>query len=335
MTRTGDFVYLRTCGSLDIDHDTNEVRSFVCHNILVDEEEGQRLVKEMKKKYAIMISENEYSVDDGDPGVENPVQLERAILSLITGLKPGSDPFGSPPTEVLSSTDEHDSDTSRSGKTPPISIIPPQPSSIKTTISKSTNIVESASKNMRGKSPRTSSDDESNRGSQSSPMHRFKGKPFERSDDEQSVSSRSSQRSEHRGKFMYDEDDVAKIKSEPTEARVPPLPQSAGYFDMDSNYGSPNSYLEGESLVEYKPFDLLPLDEAQATCSQRVSSSLGAAERTLKRTRSGDSTGQRSSKQRLISNAETNDSESELDIKPNFSMHSTYINQLNDPNSRE
>lgn len=333
ITRTGDFVYLRTRGSLEIDPDTNEVRSFMCHNILVDEEEGKQLVREMKRKYAIMISDSEYNApeDDDDPGVENPVQLERAIISLITGLQTNSEPIGSPPMEIFPS-DEHDSDNSRSGKTPPI-LIPPQTSTIKPTISRSTNIVE---KNLRGKSPR-SSDDESNRPNVSSTVHRSKGKIFDISDDEQSVSSNSPQKINHRGKFMYDEDEIDKIKCEIIDARVPPLPISAGYFDTSSSCGSPNSCTE--NVMEYKPLDLLRYEEMHQASTSNPSSSISLNDtnkRLLKRSISSDSESDRSSKKRLISkssNAECTLNNSESDVKPSFSLHNAYINQLNDPNT--
>lgn len=142
MTRTGSFIYLRTRGYLDIDRDTNQVRSFVCVNALVDEEEGKKLVKEMKKKFTIMIQETEITSNEPDvPAVENPVQLERAIISLITNLH-HNDTAGSPETQ--GSIDGHESDTNRSVKSPPLEIIPPKPSSIKTSIVNSMPVMVNA-----------------------------------------------------------------------------------------------------------------------------------------------------------------------------------------------
>lgn len=145
ITRSGDFIYMRTRGYLDIERDTNQVKSFVCVNALVEEEEGKKLVKEMKKKFTIMIQETEISSNEPDvPAVENPVQLERAIISLITNLhhEPGSSSsrmIESP--EAQGSPDGHESDTNRSVKSPPLEIIPPKASSIKTSIVNSLEMV--------------------------------------------------------------------------------------------------------------------------------------------------------------------------------------------------
>lgn len=53
-SRTGRFIYLRTCGYLELSNGVLE--SFVCVNTLVDEEEGNRLIKEMKERYSVMIN---------------------------------------------------------------------------------------------------------------------------------------------------------------------------------------------------------------------------------------------------------------------------------------
>lgn len=155
MTRTGDFIYLRTRGYLDIDRDTNQVRSFVCVNALVEEEEGKKLVREMKKKFTIMIQETEISSNEPDvPTVENPAQLERAIISLITNLHHGPGSSGSIGKMIESpdpqgSSDGHESDTSRSVKSPPLEIIPPKPSSVKTSILNSMDVVNATLKHIQ------------------------------------------------------------------------------------------------------------------------------------------------------------------------------------------
>lgn len=155
MTRTGDFIYLRTRGYLDIDRDTNQVRSFVCVNALVEEEEGKKLVREMKKKFTIMIQETEISSNEPDvPTVENPAQLERAIISLITNLHHGPGSSGSAGKMIESpdaqaSSDGHESDTSRSVKSPPLEIIPPKPSSVKTSILNSMDVVNATLKHIQ------------------------------------------------------------------------------------------------------------------------------------------------------------------------------------------
>ncbi|XP_031630083.1 uncharacterized protein LOC116345128, partial [Contarinia nasturtii] len=160
MTRTGNFIYLRTRGYLDIDRDTNQVRSFVCVNSLVDEDEGKKLVKEMKKKFTIMIQETEITSNEPDvPAVENPVQLERAIISLITNLhhENANESIESPETQ--GSIDGHESDTCRSVKSPPLEIIPPKASSIKTSIVNSLPVVNSTIRQVQQNSNSDTDDD--------------------------------------------------------------------------------------------------------------------------------------------------------------------------------
>lgn len=154
MSRTGEFIYLRTRGYLDIDRDTNQVRTFVCVNALVGEDEGKKLIREMKKKFTIMIQEAEISTNEPDvPAVENPAQLERAIISLITNLhhanaigSSGSVSGLDASPEAQSSNDGHESDTNRNVKSPPIELIPPKPSSIRTSIVRSMDVVGSSIK---------------------------------------------------------------------------------------------------------------------------------------------------------------------------------------------
>lgn len=93
MSRTGSFIYLKTRGYLEIDKDTNKVHSFVCINTLVSEEEGKRMVSEMKRKFSIIIDPEATIPESGDANseehmsVENPLQIERAIMNLITNLE--------------------------------------------------------------------------------------------------------------------------------------------------------------------------------------------------------------------------------------------------------
>ena len=54
LSRTGQFIYLRTHGFLEVDK-FGIVESFVCVNTLVSEKEGQELIKNMKEKYSALI----------------------------------------------------------------------------------------------------------------------------------------------------------------------------------------------------------------------------------------------------------------------------------------
>lgn len=395
MARTGEFIYLRTRGYLDIDRDSNQVRSFVCHNALVDEEEGKRLVREMKKKFAIMIQETDFSANEADvPAVENPVQLERAILSLITNLHntPSSsvDDMVPSPAETHYSTDGHESDTNRSAKSPPLSLIPPKPSTIKTSISKSVNIVVSASKGILNYKSNTSSTTTttttattssdlnadghgetttcitSMKFSRPSVVQRAKSgtKPMESS--VTSTASKASSSPRRSDPFVSG---MVKIKEEhpDTELRVPPLPTSVGYFEMDACYDPPSQYMESvSSPLECKPFDLLAFSQQQTQANDFLSSPGGDGAQSpyqseydqsggigmaspsyseastrpqsgLKRTRSiEESDGVH--KRRLYSNSSSttiDDSSDQFDIKPSLSLHESCIDQLTDPDLSE
>jgi len=47
----GQFIYLRTFGFLEVD-DKGIVESFMCVNVLMDDEEGQYYIEDMKKRFA-------------------------------------------------------------------------------------------------------------------------------------------------------------------------------------------------------------------------------------------------------------------------------------------
>ncbi|XP_034184906.2 uncharacterized protein LOC117606506 isoform X1 [Osmia lignaria lignaria] len=103
LSKTGEFIYLRTHGYLEFDKDTQTVESFVCINTLVSEEEGIRLVKQMKKRFSATVSDttrtmiqckDDASFDLGTDSqqsnskssVEDPSQLEDAITHLVSDL---------------------------------------------------------------------------------------------------------------------------------------------------------------------------------------------------------------------------------------------------------
>lgn len=134
ISRSGQFIYLKTKGILEIDEKMRQVRSFVCINTLVTDEEGKRLIKEMKKKFSAIISKEELSAMESDVStVENPLLLERAILNLITNLNNGT--YDDDDTaSVISNSTVGD------GKQP-LAIIPPNMISIKPTISKAVDVI--------------------------------------------------------------------------------------------------------------------------------------------------------------------------------------------------
>ncbi|KAI4489539.1 hypothetical protein M0802_010976 [Mischocyttarus mexicanus] len=105
LSKTGQFIYLRTHGYLEYDKDTQSVESFVCVNTLVSEEEGIKFVREMKERFsatvsgftkaaAMMQNTENLSLNTGldskksnsDATLEDASQLEDAITHLISDL---------------------------------------------------------------------------------------------------------------------------------------------------------------------------------------------------------------------------------------------------------
>ncbi|XP_072743069.1 uncharacterized protein [Anoplolepis gracilipes] len=105
LTKTGEFIYLRTHGYLEYDKDTQTVESFVCINTLVSEEEAIQLIKEMKGRFSATVTVASRSlirnVDINSPidldtssqssnprcnFLEDKLQLEEAITHLISDI---------------------------------------------------------------------------------------------------------------------------------------------------------------------------------------------------------------------------------------------------------
>ncbi|XP_078043169.1 uncharacterized protein LOC144473291 isoform X2 [Augochlora pura] len=102
LSKTGEFIYLRSHGYLELDEDTQTVVSFVCINTLVSEEEGMQLVQQMKKRFSATITESTWEMiqnqDDAtlDMGsdsqqsskssVGDPTVVEDAIAHLVSAL---------------------------------------------------------------------------------------------------------------------------------------------------------------------------------------------------------------------------------------------------------
>ncbi|XP_050098036.1 endothelial PAS domain-containing protein 1-like isoform X1 [Anopheles aquasalis] len=146
MARTGDFIYLKTRGYLEVDNDTKVVQSFVCINTLVSEEEGQRMVREMKRKFSVIVDKVELPDESGEPVVENPNQIEEAVLNLITNLQPDSD------DKLLMTMPASPASSIKSGGIGdgvPLAIVAPEKDSVKSAIVKSMNVVSIAAKTMR------------------------------------------------------------------------------------------------------------------------------------------------------------------------------------------
>lgn len=86
MSRTGDFIYMRTRGFLEIDSATKQVQSFVCINSVIGEDYGRRMLEDMKRKYSVIVNMKEQSAVSGESGeapVEHPQRLERIVMHLV------------------------------------------------------------------------------------------------------------------------------------------------------------------------------------------------------------------------------------------------------------
>ncbi|XP_018782574.1 PREDICTED: uncharacterized protein LOC108964952 isoform X2 [Bactrocera latifrons] len=175
MTRNGQFIYLRSKGYLEVHEETKKVHSFFCVNTLLDEEEGKRQVEEMKLMYSPIVNAKIPQTSVDEPASKNPRQLEKAVLCLIQNLQQSpieeEDDDGESPAESFSNeyrAPDFGPTTSaaamhrhtaaslstpyssirsaayrfgRSAKTPPLALVPPETASVKTSISKSVNIV--------------------------------------------------------------------------------------------------------------------------------------------------------------------------------------------------
>ncbi|XP_075158991.1 methoprene-tolerant [Haematobia irritans] len=136
LSRNGNFIYLRTRGYLEIDRATNKVHSFVCINTLLDEEEGKRKVQEMKNKFSIIINAKIPTGTMQDATAShNPQQLEKIVLYLIENLQKRQ--TNSCVVDEIHSED----DVQRHTSTPPLALVPPEPASVKNSISKSVSVV--------------------------------------------------------------------------------------------------------------------------------------------------------------------------------------------------
>ncbi|XP_055706722.1 basic helix-loop-helix ARNT-like protein 1 isoform X2 [Phlebotomus papatasi] len=240
ITRTGQFIYLRTRGFLEIDKETNKVHSFICINTLVSEDEGKRLVREMKKKFSIIIDPDEVAgAESEEAAVENPHQIERAIMNLITNLVP---PEGLP--DIPGQPDSPASTVSKDSrytKSPPLSIIAPKPSTIKTSIVKSVSVVEAATKNI--KSPESIS----SVSSPSSDIHRpsvLQRTPGKRGGKSEYYGSPAS---------VGIKEETESLASPYSDQRTTPLPSSVGYFER-YDLQDPEGILYGSETAQNQTF---------------------------------------------------------------------------------
>lgn len=154
MTRTGDFIYLKTRGYLEVDDSTKVVKSFVCINTLVSDEEGRRLVQEMKRKFSVIVDQKDLPDESDEPAVEDQQQIEQAVMNLITNFHPSNEEDELKALPPAASPGR--SSTAGDG----LAIIAPRPNAVKLSILKSMKVVTIASKKMSTSS--SSASDEPN-----------------------------------------------------------------------------------------------------------------------------------------------------------------------------
>ncbi|XP_014228656.1 hypoxia-inducible factor 3-alpha-like isoform X2 [Trichogramma pretiosum] len=92
-TKTGAFIYLRTFGYLEYDNNTNAVCSFLCINTLVSPEEGEKLMAEMKNRFAATMrtDPNCKAIEDAtqvnvDGETASDPQIAKGLTHLMTDL---------------------------------------------------------------------------------------------------------------------------------------------------------------------------------------------------------------------------------------------------------
>lgn len=95
LTKTGKFIYLRTHGYLEFDKKNGSFESFVCINTLVEKEEGEKLIKDLKERFSATVTHTSMPMIEGTStfdqsnskaGVEDPTQLEDVISHLLSDI---------------------------------------------------------------------------------------------------------------------------------------------------------------------------------------------------------------------------------------------------------
>lgn len=252
ISRTGSFIYLKTRGILEIDEVTREVRSFICINTLVSDDEGRRLIKEMKRKFSAIISEAELNAMENNVvmDVENPQLLEHAILNLITNLN--NQPYDDDDaTSVISHVSSKYGDDKKSKA--PLAIIAPNTETVKPTVSKSFEVITKVRKKKYD------------------PVQ-IKEEPFSPDTCGSSPSSTSSSiiasTSAASGKKRENNFSTQNIKDEPNCSILSPLSSSYSISSRESENGSPqihhNKFSNNNRTNEfYSNYETLPQQHSQ------------------------------------------------------------------------
>lgn len=237
--RNGKFVYLKSRGYLEFDEDMKNVRSFICVNTMISEEEGRKALLEMKNRFAIMVNVNgdhaEISSSSEDClASENPHQLEKAVLCLIKDLPNGTD------DSYKSRGNGRNGFGERNSRTPPVAYIPPDSDAVKSSISKSVSVIYEKigiGKQFRQSSCSPSPSSIKSPSSQSSPS----------SDD---VFEEHKQQQNRPSVLQTAKPSTVQIKQEYV-SRVPPLPNNACdcYFNNNESCTKCNQHVQTPNIV--------------------------------------------------------------------------------------
>ncbi|GLH01848.1 Uncharacterized protein GBIM_07902 [Gryllus bimaculatus] len=100
LAKTGRYIYLRTQGYLEFKKTANEETTLICINTLLTEEEGERLIQEMKQRYAASITKCFQITQTGGP-------LAKAVTPEYIPQLPAVMPASEPPLPSPSQMEEH------------------------------------------------------------------------------------------------------------------------------------------------------------------------------------------------------------------------------------
>lgn len=252
-------MYLKSRGFLEFDEDMKNVRSFICVNTMISEEEGRKALLEMKNRFAIMVNVNGEqagisSSNEDCLASENPHQLEKAVLCLIKDLPNGSD------DSYKSKGNGRNGYGERNSRTPPVAYIPPDSEAVKSSISKSVSVIYEKigiGKQFRQSSCSPSPSSIKSPSSQSSPPS---------GDDVFEEPKSQKQQPQNRPSVLQTTASTATIPSkvqikQEYMSRVPPLPNDKCdcYFNNNENCTKCNQQMQQQSQLPTsnlkRPFD--------------------------------------------------------------------------------
>lgn len=288
---------------------------------MICEEEGRKLIHEMKRKFAIMIQDGEFEEGDDTPGVDNPIHLERAVNRMISNLPNNhSDPDRtnlSSPSDTYTS-DDQESESGRSIRSPPIrTYVTPQAESIKVSIGKTLKVVETATASSvrcsrsedssspahKSPNPRTISLSQSS----VSPDNNARPSVLQKTENYRKSPTKQAIRAPYghhrlqqqfspvaRGNSVIGVNSsmhhIVQIKDEPLEQRVPPLPTDEDYFETNfaqqrfspSNYSGSSASSPSAGISSYGS-DIIVKPQPFDYMNQQLQSPTSTSSTTKKR----------------------------------------------------